>query len=275
VNSRTVTKPEVLNGKKVGVQLYTMTVAVWIRRLLKQAGADLDSVTWIEGSMEGRESHGKPTVLPLLKSVKISSNESGKSLSQLLEDGEIDATTGADLPPCLGRASHVKRLFPDSKEAEKRCYKETGIFPIMHTVVIGREIHETYPSVTTRTYNALNDLKNVAYERMRFGGALRYMLPWLPAELDEIQEILGGDPWPYGVESNRKTLEALVGSLYDQSMIERRAVVLMSYFSSRKGRIGRWVGLGSDGGGVVVWTRVSLDTELATERLDVKLEQCK
>jgi 4,5-dihydroxyphthalate decarboxylase len=225
VNDRTVKKPVDLNGKKIGVQLYTMTAAVWIRGLLKQCGVDLSSVEWVEGSMEGPEPHGKPTVLPLLKPVSITNNMSGKSLSQLLEDGEIDATIGADLPPCFGKAPHVKRLFPDFKEAEKKYYRDYGIFPIMHTVVIKREIHEKYPFVATSLFNALNDSKNIAYKRMRFLDALRYMLPWLPSEIDEIDEVFKGDPWPYGVDPNRKTLEALVECLYDQSMIEKKVTV--------------------------------------------------
>jgi 4,5-dihydroxyphthalate decarboxylase len=219
VNSHIIKSPTDLNSKKIGVQLYTMTAAVWIRSLLKQCGVDLDTITWIEGSMESPEPHGKPTTLPPLKSIPITSNRSGKSLSQLLEEGEIDATIGADLPPCFHKAAHVKRLFPDFKDAEKKYYKETGIFPIMHTVVIRSDVVEKHPFVATSLFNAFQDAKDVAFRRMRFTDALRYMLPWLTSEIDEIGEVFGGDPWPYGIEENRKTLEAAVecielGSIY-------------------------------------------------------------
>jgi 4,5-dihydroxyphthalate decarboxylase len=120
VNSNTIKSPKDLNGKKMAVQLYTMTAAVWIRSILKQSGVELDTITWIEGSIESPGSHGKPTTLPPLKPISITSNTSKKSLSQLLEDGEIDATIGADLPPCFGKAPNVKRLFPDFREAEKK-----------------------------------------------------------------------------------------------------------------------------------------------------------
>jgi 4,5-dihydroxyphthalate decarboxylase len=103
-----------------------MTAAVWIRSLLKQCGANLDTIAWIEGSMESPKPHGKPTTLPPLKSISITSNRSRKSLSQLLEEGEIDATIGADLPPCFHKAAHVKRLFPDFKDAEKSTTKRRG-----------------------------------------------------------------------------------------------------------------------------------------------------
>lgn len=202
-----------------------MTAAVWIRSLLKQAGVDLDTITWIEGSMESPEPHGKPSALRPLKPISITSNKSGKSLSQLLEEGLIEATIGADLPPCFHKAAHVKRLFPDFKDAEKKYYKETGIFPIMHTVVIRSDIVEKHPFVTTSLFNAFQDSKDVAFRRMRFTDALRYILPWLASELDEIEEVFGGDPWPYGIEENRKTLEAAVECLLDQGMIERRVSV--------------------------------------------------
>ncbi|KAJ4397145.1 hypothetical protein N0V93_001369 [Gnomoniopsis smithogilvyi] len=220
VNSRSIQSPKDLSGKTIGVQLYTMTAAVWIRALLKQHGVDLSSVRWIQGSMESGQRYGKPMAMPLVSPVNISENDTGKSLSQLLEEGEIDATIGADLPPCLGKAEHVKRLFPDFKEVEKAYFRETGIFPIMHAVVVRREILEKYPWIATSLYNALDDSKEVGRLRMRFCSCLRYMLPWLPSELDEIDEVFpGGDPWINGVEPNRKTLEALVEALHDQGMI--------------------------------------------------------
>ena len=221
INSDRIKKPTDLNGRKVGVQLYTMTAAVWIRGVLQQEGVDLSSITWIEGAMEKPGPHGKPSAKPLLRPVKRVPNESGKSLSQLIEDGEIDATIGADPPLCLGRVPHVQRLYPDFKEAEKRYYRETGIFPIMHLVAIKRSVIEKAPFVATSLYNALNESKDIGLRQMKFLGALRYMLPWLPSHLDETAEVFGDDPWPYGVEANRKTLEALVRYLHDQGMIDR------------------------------------------------------
>ena len=222
INDRTIKKPSDLNGKKVGVQLYTMTAAVWIRGLLKKHGVDLSSVHWVEGAIEHPGAHGKPTVLPVRHKVNIASNtDTKRSISDLIADGEIDATIGADPPTTLGVAPHVKRLFPDFKEDEKKYYKETGIFPIMHLVVIRRELHEKYPFVASSLFEAFEKSKNIALARMKFTGALRYMLPWLPSELDDIKETFGDDPWPYGVDANRKTLEALVECLVDQSMIEK------------------------------------------------------
>ncbi|MCJ1373003.1 hypothetical protein MMC20_004229 [Loxospora ochrophaea] len=220
-----IKEPSDLNGKKIGVQLYTMTAAVWIRGLLQQAGVDLSTIQWVEGGMDTAGSHGKPTVLQPRKPVNISQNESGKSLSELLEADEIDATIGADLPNCLGRAPNVRRLFPDFRSAEKDYYRLHGIFPIMHLVVIRRDLYEKYPFIATSLYNAFDDSKNIALKRMRFLGGLRYMLPWLPSDLDEIDDVFGSDCWPYGISQNRKTISALIEFLFDQSMIAEKVSV--------------------------------------------------
>jgi 4,5-dihydroxyphthalate decarboxylase len=220
VDSRAVETPKDLQGKRIGVQLYTMTAAVWIRGLLQHDhDVDLSTIEWVEGAMEDPRPHGNPTVLPPLRPVSIVANTSGRSLSQLLETGDIQAVIGADLPSSMRRSPHVKRLFPDFRAEEKAYYRRTGIFPIMHLVVLRREFHERHPFAATSLFDALEESKSLAQRRMRYLGALRYMLPWLPAELDEIDEVFGADPWPYGVAPNRPTLEALVRFLADQSMI--------------------------------------------------------
>ncbi|EGR44180.1 uncharacterized protein TRIREDRAFT_112521 [Trichoderma reesei QM6a] len=227
VNTNIIKKPEDLNGKRIGVQLYHMTAAVYIRGILQhEYGVDLSSIEWVEGKMETPGSHGQPSVLPLLKPVKITRNaDPTKSLSDLLESGEVAATIGADIPECLGRAPHVQRLFPNFKDVESEYFKRTGIFPIMHLVAFRREFYEANRFVASALFNALEDSKEIARKRMQSLGALRYMLPWLGRDLDEIRETFGGDCWPYGVEENRRTLEALVRFLHEQNMIERTVPV--------------------------------------------------
>ncbi|OKL58796.1 hypothetical protein UA08_05861 [Talaromyces atroroseus] len=223
VNTDIIKKPSDLNGKRIGVQLYTMTAAVWIRGILANAGVDLSTITWIEGAIEKPGPHGEANPKPLLRPIKRIPNENpSKSLSQLLEDGEIAATIGAQLPPCLGKARNVHRLFPNVRQTEKEYYRETGIFPIMHVVVLKKELVDKYPFISTSLFNAMNDSKDIAMRRLRFSGGSRYMLPFMQSNIQEIDELFGGDPWPYGLEANRKTLEALVSFLYDQAMIPRK-----------------------------------------------------
>ncbi|EXJ71290.1 uncharacterized protein A1O5_05096 [Cladophialophora psammophila CBS 110553] len=212
VNKDKIKEPKDLNGKRIGVQLYTMTAAVFIRGLLQhEYGVDISSIEWVEGKMEGPGSHGKPSALKPLKPINITQNtDPTKSLSDLLEAGEIDATIGADIPACLGKAPHI--------DLEMDYYKRTGIFPIMHLVAMRRDYYEQNKFAASALFNALDDSKELARKRMESTGALRYMLPWLPQELDEIHEVFGEDSWPYGIEENRKTLEALVQYLHDQSV---------------------------------------------------------
>ncbi|KAF9249728.1 uncharacterized protein N7518_005828 [Penicillium psychrosexuale] len=222
VNSDIISSPSDLNGKRIGVQVYTMTAAVWIRGVLQDAGVDLSTITWIEGDLVKPGSHGQPKTKPLLRPVSRVPNESPKSLSQLLEEGEIAATIGAHAPPCLAKASHIRHLFPNIRETEKEYYQRTGIFPIMHLVVIKRAVVEKHPFVPRSLFQVMNESKNIALRSMRLASTYRYMLPFLSSDLEEIEQLFGGDPWPYGIESNRTVLEALVNLLYDQAMISRR-----------------------------------------------------
>lgn len=212
--------PRDLEGKRIGVPLYTMTAAIWIRgHLQHEYGVDLSTIHWVQGSINSPGAHGNPSVLPPFKSVPIEINESGKSLSQLLDEGAIDATIGTSLPLAIRHNPEIRRLFPDFREIEKKFYARTRIFPIMHLVAIRRDVYEKHPIIATSLYKAFCESKDRALAKMRYTGALRYMLPWMTADLDEIDEVFGGDPWPYGVAANTPTLEALVTYMVEQSLI--------------------------------------------------------
>jgi 4,5-dihydroxyphthalate decarboxylase len=219
VNRRLIKTPKDLAGKRIGVPLYGMTAAIFMRGLLQHDhGVDLSSVTWVEGGLNDTKPHGAPNKIPLVRPVPIEAG-GGKSLNDLLEAGEIAATIGSALPKAVGRHPDVARLFPDYRESEQDYYRRTKIFPIMHLVVLRRDVYEKHPFVATSLYNALCEAKNRAAEKMRLHGVLRYMLPWMHAEIEEIDRLFGADPWPYGIEANRPTLEALVQYLADQSLI--------------------------------------------------------
>ena len=221
VNRKAVRTPKELAGKRIGVPLYTQTAALFIRGLLQdEYDVDLSGVHWVQGATNSAESHGNPSAPPLLKPVSIEQNTSGRSLSELLETGEIQAILGSGLPVALRTNPDVQRLFPDFHVRELDYYRRTRIFPIMHLVAIRRDIYEKHPFVATSLYKAMTEAKDIALAKMRDLSALRYMLPGMPAELDEIDATFGGDPWPYGVEANRPTLEALVRYMAEQSLIK-------------------------------------------------------
>jgi 4,5-dihydroxyphthalate decarboxylase len=219
VNRKLIKSPKDLAGKRIGVPLYGMTAAIFMRGLLQHDhGVDLSGVQWIEGGLNDTKPHGAPNKIPLTRPVSIEAS-TGKSLNDLLMTGEIAATIGSALPEAVGKNPHIERLFPNYRESEQNYYRRTKIFPIMHLVVLRRDVYERHPFVATSLYNALCEAKNCAAEKMRLQGALRYMLPWMHAEIEEIDGLFGADPWPYGIEANRPTLEALVQYLADQALI--------------------------------------------------------
>jgi 4,5-dihydroxyphthalate decarboxylase len=220
VNRKQVKSAKDLEGKRVGVPLYTQTAAIFVRGLMQHdLGIDLTTIEWVEGSVNVPGGYGNPSVMPMLKPVNIKPNQSGKSLSELLAAGEIAAIIGSTLPNTLKRHPDVVRLIPDYRAAEKDYVKRTRIFPIMHTVVIRKDVYERHPFVATSLYEAFCKAKDIAREKMRYAGTLRYMLPWLQDDVEEIDAVFGGDSWPYGVEPNRPTLEALVQYMAEQALI--------------------------------------------------------
>ena len=222
VNKDRIGKPKDLEGKRIGVPLYTMSAAVWIRGILKhEYGVDLSKVRWLQGATNKPGNHGNPSAPPMLKAVDIENNRSEKSLSELLEDGSIDAILGSDIPDALHRNPKVERLFPNFPEVEAESYRKTGIFPVMHLVAIKRDVYERHPFIATSLYKAFDESKKLALARMRHGGMLQTMMPWMLAQIDTMTSVFGDDPWPYGVEANRKTLDALVTYLAEQSLIAK------------------------------------------------------
>jgi len=214
-----IQKPKDLEGKRVGVPLYTMTAAIFIRGLLQhEYGVNFEKIHWVQGAINHPGSHGNPTALPLLKPMPVEVDPSGKSLSDLIEARVVDATLGTSLPEAIRTNPDIARLFPNYVELEKEYYKRTGIYPIMHLVAIKKDIYERYPFVATSLYNAFVESKKIALKHMFNLRALRYMTPFLMRDIDEIHEVFNGDPWPYGVEENRPTLEALVQYLQDQHL---------------------------------------------------------
>lgn len=220
-----ITSAKDLEGKRVGVPEYRQTAAIWIRGILQyEYGVDLDSIHWFEG---GANAAREPDVLDLRPDREIDIQFIGpeKTLNEMLEAGEIDAMIGARKPFSLDSSPHVARLFPDYREVEKAYYVKTGIFPIMHTLVVDEELYREHPWVAESMYKAFVEARDWCLEQMRFSGTIRYTLPWLFADLDEMEAVFGPDPWAYGLEANRPTLEALVQYLYDQRFLAEKVAL--------------------------------------------------
>jgi 4,5-dihydroxyphthalate decarboxylase len=213
--------PKDLEGKRIGVQEYRQTAAIWIRGILQsEYGVDLDGVRWYEGGVDRPRPPDADMDLRPNKPVSITLIGE-TSLGDMLARGEIDALIGARTPACYGKAPNMRRLFADFRAVERDYFHKTGIFPMMHTLMVRQEVYDANPWIAESLFKAWEASKAIAKEKTRFSGTLRHMLPWLFADLDEIDQVFGGDPWPNGLEPNRKALEILVGYLVDQGFVER------------------------------------------------------
>ena len=215
--------PKDLAGKRIGVGLWTQTAAVYIKgHLENDFGVDLSGVTWIQGAIEKPGAHGNPVTRPLLKHVEIIDNTSPYSVNDLLARGEIDAFIAARRSPDFGKNPDIVRLFPNYREIERDLYKRTKIHPIMHLLAIRRTVYEKNPWVAAALYKAFVKSKDHALEHMRVTITQSTMFPWHLPEYEEVEELMGGDPWPCGIEPNRSTLEALTLYMRQQHMIAKR-----------------------------------------------------
>jgi 4,5-dihydroxyphthalate decarboxylase len=224
VNAKSgIRKPEDLKGKRVGVPEYQMTAPVWIRGIL----ADDYGVkaTDYEHYWGGEEEPGRIDKLKidLPASIRIHPIGDQKTLSDMIGNGELDAMVTARAPSTFyTRPDEVKRLFPDYVSTEREYYKRTKIFPIMHTVVIRRDLYEKHPWVAQNLYKALVASKAKMVELYRQTAAMPAMLPWLTAHLEEARSLMGDDWWPYGVGPNRQVLDTFLRYHHEQGLSKKR-----------------------------------------------------
>ena len=223
-----IAAPKDLIGKRVGVPKYHMTAAVWIRGMLEdEYGVAPKDVHWFEG---GEGSLVKEVDVTLPPDVRRESVPAGRNLGDMVAAGELDAFVGARRPAAFGE--RVRRLFPDFRRVERAYYEKTGIFPIMHTLVVKEELARQHPWLPRSLYDAFVEAKRLAYQRLQFTAALPVSLPWLVAEAEETRALMGDDPFPYGVARNRKTLETLAGYTYRQGLAPRRLKVEEMFWES-------------------------------------------
>ena len=211
-----------LIGKRVGNPEYQMTAPVWIRGILSDHyGVPVDSVTYCTGGEEepGRSEKIKLDLPPNIRVEPIGEHQ---TLSQMLADGEIDALYTARMPSSFRHGQgKVKRLFENYVEVERQYFRDTGIFPIMHTVAIRREVYEANRWVAQSLYKAFVEAQKMTYQDLDETAALKTMLPWACAHVEEARRDMGDDFWPYGLDKNRKTLETFLRYHFEQGLSKR------------------------------------------------------
>jgi 4,5-dihydroxyphthalate decarboxylase len=219
-----IEKPEDLKGKRIGQQSWDLTAAVWARAALAHDyGVTRGAASWFVGKQDisaSRIAYPNPIAYDLPDNVTRIAD--GKTLSGMLDAGELDALITARFPvPFTDGSPRVKRLFANPREVEAEYYTRTGIFPIMHTIVIREEVYRAHPFVAHSMYKAFLEAKTLAEGQLYETNALRVMLPWVVDEVERTRALMGEDFWPYGISANRPTLDAWGPYLHEQGLAPR------------------------------------------------------
>lgn len=223
-----IEKPQDLAGKTIGeFGVYGHDAGVWPKGVLSDDfGVTPDQCRWIIGASDWYMPPYDFISQPHPANVDVTPVAKGKALGPMLEAGEIDAFISAVTPQCvLKNSPKVARLFPDYELVERDYYQRTGIFPIMHTVVIRRDLLAKHPDLARAIYQGFSASKEVAMDQYRKGRMEQHgelMIPWFTPLFDENRRLFPDDWWPYGVEANRKTLDTYLRYFFEQGLSKRR-----------------------------------------------------
>jgi 4,5-dihydroxyphthalate decarboxylase len=215
-----VDDPGALNGKRIGIPEWTVTAVVYQRALLQHDyGVDLTSVDWVQG---GINEPGRIETLPVQVPAGFRVRpERERSLNQMLLDGDLDAICVPHPPAAFeDRSGRIVQLFADSAAVEQQYYERTGIFPIMHLVVLRADVYERYPWAAVNLLKAFTRAKDASLARVLDPTAPHFPLPWGPERARAAEAVFGPDLWPYGIEQNRVTLEAFLAYAGEQGLLD-------------------------------------------------------
>lgn len=190
----------------------------------EEFGVPCTAVEFYTGAIEpsrqerkGKVPHSTPP------GVKITPIGPGQNLSQMLQDGEIDAIFSASKPSSVDRCEHCTYLFPDFKRVEADYYRRTKIFPIMHVIALKRAVYEANPWIARALQKAFARSMDVAYDALKERSALRYMLPWLEDHVSETKRLMGEEVfWKDGFAENKHVIDKFLQYSADQGLAKRR-----------------------------------------------------
>jgi 4,5-dihydroxyphthalate decarboxylase len=218
-----IATPEDLKGKRVGTTQYGATAILFIRGMLQdEHGVAPRDLRWFIGGLKTPTE--KPLIpLHLAKDIDQQFLPAGQTLEAMLERGDLDALFSIQFPKLFLEGSpRIARLFPDFKRVEQDYYRRTRIFPIMHTVVIRKDVYRDFPWVAASLYRAFCRARDIAVEPLYDTDALMAALPWLIDHVEESRRVFGEDFWAYGLEANRPSWDALCRYVYEQGLAPRR-----------------------------------------------------
>jgi len=216
-----VTQPSDLKGKRIGIPEWAQTAGIYTRGMLaSQFGVALGDVEWVQAGIHeiGREEEvmvHPPAGVTLTRITD-------RTLNDMILTGEIDALMSAHPPECVERGDpRVGRLFEDFETYERSYWQDTGVFPIMHTILLRKDVFEANRWIAMNLLKAFNGAKQRSFERLAEVTASRIPLPWAFLRMQQVKEQFGSDFWPYGIEKNRPTLSAFLKFAFEQGVATR------------------------------------------------------
>ena len=225
-----IREPKDLRGRRVATPGYSSTSLTWIRGIVQhQYGVRPDEIEWVVSSKDSSAAEAgkiskQESLIP--DGVTVSRGPAGKDESELLLDGDVDALFHAAEPRAYSAGDpRIQRMFPDSRKTEQDYFEKTGIFPIMHAVAIKKSTIKAHPWLPEVTFQAYARAKKMNYERMTKLGWVENSLPWFAQEFEETRRLMGANFWPYGIEPNRKALEALFQYSHEQGLAAKKLTI--------------------------------------------------
>jgi 4,5-dihydroxyphthalate decarboxylase len=222
---RPIERPQDLAGRKVGIPEWVQTALVWVRAyLVHQAGVPLTAIDWYQAGVNvGGHVDEVKAIMP--KGIRYTPVRE-KSLTDLLLAGEIDAMICARPPRLFEEGDpRIRRMFTDFRPVEEAYWKETGIFPMMHTIALRKDMVDQYPWIGPNLFKAFEKAKRRSITRALDGNICRFPIPWTFDYAEKSRETFGADFWPYGLEPNRKPLEAFVQYCHEQGVAHRKLAI--------------------------------------------------
>lgn len=220
---RGIVRPEDLKGKRVGVPEYQLTANVWVRLFLEEDyGVKASDVTWVRGGYEDASRVEKIT-LQLPDDVRLETAPTGRTISELLADGEIDAVIGPRAPSCFDRGHpQVKYLFDDPHKTAADWYARTSLFPIMHTLGVRKTLAERHPWLPGALLKAFEKSKALALTRLSDTSATKITLPFVEDQLRAARKLMGEDFWSYGFAKNEHVVNRFLERHHAEGLSSRR-----------------------------------------------------
>jgi 4,5-dihydroxyphthalate decarboxylase len=198
---------------------WQLTANVWARAILEDDfGVKPSDMRWVRGGISDAARPEKIAV-NLPAGVELEDAPEGTTISELLFRGDIDGFIAPRAPAIA--SPNIGWLFRDPMEAGKDYFRRTGIFPIMHLIGVRKTLVEKHPWLPAAVLKGFDQSKKVALEQLTDVAATKVTMPFVEEQLKATREFMGEDFWPYGVDPNRKALEAFLRHHHSQGISPR------------------------------------------------------